>query len=128
MHRPETIVRTAVILGACAALLGCGPSLGADCTGRQFSCGTEASALECRDGTWTELPCRGEAGCQVVEGRVRCDMTLNQPGDLCPVAAEGQATCKTPELNAVLECRSGVLVQTRTCSDCFGSETITCVP
>ncbi len=132
MRRSPHIFRTPAVLGIWAALVlvaGCQPTAGADCQTRSFACADEASALECRDEIWTEIPCRGPGGCAVEEGRVLCDMSLNQPGDPCPLTAEGQATCKTPELNAVLECRDGALVQTRTCSNCFGAnELLTCEP
>jgi len=127
-----TFYRTPAVLGVCLLLLtaaACQPAAGAACNTARFACAGVDLALECRDKVWTEIPCKGPEGCLVEEGRVLCDMSLNQPGDLCPLTAEGQATCKTPELNAVLECRDGTLVQTYSCSDCFGSnETLTCVP
>lgn len=118
------------IIGTCALwawLSGCGPAEGGSCTARTFACQDPGTALECRDGSWAAIPCRGPEGCATREGAVQCDMALNQPGDGCPLHAEGHVTCKTPELDAVLECRGGVLVETQACPQCAGSgDRLTC--
>lgn len=115
--------RSALLLAVViSGLYACGPGPGGRCgTPRSFACADAALALECRDQVWIAIPCRGPKGCLVEAGNVLCDMSLNQPGDGCPLAAEGQVTCKTPERDAILECRDGALVQTRPCPGCAGS-------
>ena len=130
MHFPLIFRLRPVIAGLCVAALplsACGPSEGGSCTARTFACQDEETALECREAQWVAIPCRGPDGCATAGGRVQCDMALNQPGDGCPLNAEGHVTCKTPELDAILECRGGVLVETTACPGCAGvGDRLTC--
>jgi hypothetical protein len=110
-------------------LAGCAPSAGDDCEGGGYICDSETQALECRQGQWRALPCRGSLGCSEVGGRVRCDVSANGAGDACGASAEGRAQCSA-DGKALLECRMGILVETMTCASCgVSSESqVTCTP
>jgi hypothetical protein len=109
-------------------LAGCGQSAGDSCEGSGFVCQEDALALECRGGTWREVPCRGPLGCRETDDSVRCDTLNNRAGDACASSAEGKGLC-TPDGLGVLECRQGVLEQTATCSACFVErDEVTCLP
>ena len=83
--------------------------------------------MECRDGTWRELPCRGPLGCSVADQQVDCDVSRNRVQDACAESLEGYSIC--PAGTALLECRGGIFLQTYTCSSCYPSGvTVTCVP
>lgn len=110
-------------------LAGCGPSAGDDCEGGGYVCDSETQALECRQGQWRALPCRGSLGCSEVENKIRCDVSANGAGDACAASAEGRAQCSV-DGKKLLECRMGILVETMTCASCAvtsGSE-VTCTP
>lgn len=107
-----------LVLAAGFALSACGgPRPGASCGKAGYDCLDSTNAIECRQGVWVQLPCRGPSGCALTSSGVTCDMSANQPGDACGSAEEGLGTC-SPSGNAVYECRDGKLVQTRTCSAC----------
>ena len=112
-----------------SALLGaCGPSPGDRCDKGGYLCQDASSALECRDGRWRSLPCRGPGGCKVSGSSIDCDVTQNHVDDPCAEANEGYSIC-APDGLAVLECRSGVFQQTLTCSSCSPTTPLlTCVP
>ncbi|MBX5484731.1 MAG: hypothetical protein IRZ16_23150 [Myxococcaceae bacterium] len=91
-------------------------------------CNNATSALECRLGTWRELPCRGPGGCTVTNNKITCDMSLNLEGDACAASTEGQGICATTG-DAALTCRSGTLVKTNSCSSCTTSgDQVICQP
>lgn len=94
-----------------------GPGSGDSCDGGDYVCQDDAQALECRNGTWRALACRGPLGCRELADSVRCDTSLNQEGDGCSSGAEGKGVC-SPNGNALLLCRQGVLVKTSDCSSC----------
>jgi hypothetical protein len=106
---------------------GCGgPDAGDSCESSGYICGGENEALECRQGTWRAIPCRGGLGCQEVNGTIRCDTSANVAGDPCALSAEGRGLCRADGL-AVLECRMGLLVETETCRSCSQSGSqVTC--
>ncbi len=109
-------------------LAGCGPSAGGDCNGGGFVCDEKTLALECRGGTWREVPCRGPLGCSETGQSVRCDTSNNVAGDGCASSAEGTGLCRA-DGRAVLECRQGVLAETASCSQCsVQSGQVTCQP
>jgi hypothetical protein len=102
-------------------LSGCGgPDAGDSCTSSGYVCGSEKEALECRQGHWRALPCKGGGGCQEASGAIRCDTSANVAGDNCGLSAEGRGLCRADGL-AVLECRMGVLVETEACVSCAES-------
>jgi hypothetical protein len=108
---------TAGLLGV-LLLAACGtPEAGDDCNTIGYLCANRTTALECRAGTWRQLPCRGVGGCELVGGHIECDVSLNQPGDACGAQVEGGSIC-TPAGDATLECRGGVFIQTLTCTSC----------
>lgn len=108
----------AVVLASATFLLACGgPSAGDGCSKTGFLCQDVSTALECRAGKWTALPCRGPQGCTKDGDAVKCDMSGDQAGDYCASTAEGKGLC-TVQGTATLECRQGTLVQTNTCTSC----------
>jgi hypothetical protein len=99
-------------------LSGCGgPDVGDSCKSSGYVCLNEQEALECRQGQWRALPCRGGLGCQESSGSIRCDTSANVAGDNCALRAEGRGLCRADGL-AVLECRMGVLVEAEVCRSC----------
>lgn len=120
-----------VVVSVVGSLLlsGCGgPSAGDDCDGGGFVCQEDVLALECRAGTWRQVPCRGPLGCRETDESVRCDTSGNGEGDACASSAEGRGLCRQ-DGKAVLECRQGVLVETASCQSCaVENSEVTCQP
>jgi hypothetical protein len=107
---------------------GCGPTAGEGCEGGGYVCEDDKVALECREGSWRAIPCKGPLGCGDVGTSIRCDTTGNVAGDACAGSAEGRALCRA-DGRALIECRLGVLVETQTCSSCSSDGTrVTCAP
>src|SRR5580704_9864610 len=84
----------AVVISIFSAACGSAKA-GASCSQSGFLCQDPQNALECRVGTWLDLPCRGPAGCTVASGTVSCDMSGDQAGDACASTAEGKGLCTT---------------------------------
>jgi hypothetical protein len=102
-------------------LSGCGgPDVGDSCQSSGYVCLDKTEALECRQGQWRALPCKGGLGCQESNGTIRCDTSSNVAGDNCALSAEGRGLCRADGM-AVLECRMGVLVETQSCASCAQS-------
>ncbi|WP_224362253.1 hypothetical protein [Hyalangium versicolor] len=110
-------------------LSGCGgPDVGDSCETTGYVCLDEKQALECRQGVWRALPCRGALGCLESSDSIRCDTSANVAGDNCANSAEGRGLCRADGL-AVVECRMGVLVETESCQACTQDGTqIVCQP
>jgi hypothetical protein len=102
----------AVLLSACG-----GAAPGGSCTGTGFLCDNKSTALECRDGKWNALPCRGPGGCSVSSDKVTCDQSLDQEGDACAAKDEEAGICASTG-NALLVCRQGKFVKTQDCAAC----------
>lgn len=125
MTRP--LVLLPLLLGS-LLLPACGAKAGDACKGSVYTCASEKEALECQDSVWRTLPCRGPGGCNESGSKVVCDLVGDVAGDACASSVEGQGLC-APSGKAVLECRQGTLVMTRTCSTCTTSSTqVTCQP
>lgn len=109
--------------------VGCaGVQEGESCNSERFACADVDAALECREERWVRIPCRGPAGCEEAGDQVRCDLSANRTGDLCPLNAYGQGRCADGG-EALLECRQGQMVQTRSCSACEAADGIlVCTP
>ncbi|MGZ3457167.1 MAG: hypothetical protein ACXU86_01555 [Archangium sp.] len=122
--------RSLVLLPLLGSLLlsACGAKAGDNCQGTAYTCSSDKEALECRDKVWRTLPCKGPSGCTEADKSVHCDMTGDVDGDACAASAEGRGLC-TADGKAVLECRQGTLVQTKTCGVCsMDSTQVTCQP
>lgn len=99
-------------------LSGCGgPGSGDSCDGGDYVCQDDAQALECRNGEWRTLACRGPLGCRELADSVRCDTSLNMENDACAQDAEGRGGC-APDGKSLLLCEGGVLKKTAECSSC----------
>jgi hypothetical protein len=89
--------------------------VGAPCiTEGDTACASDGAALlACVHGVMSETSrCRGAKGCAVLAGTPTCDRTTAEAGDRCD--AEGEAAC-APNREAIVECRSHVMVQTTVC-------------
>lgn len=80
----------------------CKPAPGGSCAVHEARCLDPQRALVCDDGKFVEVPCRGKAGCATVQERTVCDISGNQPGDVCSKADEGIAACRGAD--AMLAC------------------------
>lgn len=126
MRSPFAAVAVAAVLSLFSA---CGnPKAGEKCNEAGFLCESAASALECKLGTWTSLPCRGADGCSRTGDTVSCDMRGNVENDACASSAEGKGLC-TVDGQGTLECRQGKLIKTNTCRTCsVANGLVTCTP
>lgn len=108
-----------VVVGVLAGVVSaCGtPRAGDRCNTSGFFCADISAALECRDGVWVTLPCKGPDGCSRDGDLIRCDMSGNAVGDACATSAEAKGLCAQDGLST-LECRDGKLVKTNACSSC----------
>jgi hypothetical protein len=115
--------------GGWALFVACGGAVPGDpCNTGGYLCDNGNAALECRDGRWRSLPCRGPGGCKETSDSIDCDMTLNLVDDPCAESSEGFSICASSG-SAVLECRTGRFQQTRACSSCSATgATLTCLP
>lgn len=109
--------------------VACGsPKAGDKCDTTGFLCESAATALECKVGAWTSLPCKGTNGCKREGDVVKCDMSGNDENDACASTAEGKGLCTKDGLGT-LECRDGKLIKTNTCRTCTVSgDTVICQP
>ena len=125
MHLLSRIAPALLIL----AVAGCGGiSEGQDCDTGGYACEDGSSALECREGTWTRLPCRGPSGCSEDGSAVTCDTSAALEGDACGLSAAGRGLCAEGG-TALLECRKGFFVKTASCSSCsVQSGQVICTP
>jgi hypothetical protein len=121
--------RLLLLLPAALFLFACGsPKAGDKCSTNGFLCQDGANALECKLGSWVQLPCRGSSGCTKSGDTVQCDMTADLEGDNCASSAEGKGLC-TADGTATLECRDGKLVKTNTCRTCtVQNDQVVCTP
>ncbi len=83
-------------------IFSCKPGPGTSCDPHEARCLDGKRALICEDGKFVETPCKGKAGCSTVQERTTCDITGNQPGDVCSNGDEGVAVCVGDE--AMLAC------------------------
>ena len=80
-------------LGWLLFLGACKPGPGSSCNAHEARCLDARRALVCDDGKLVEAPCKGKAGCSTVQETTTCDISGNQPGDVCSKADEGVAVC-----------------------------------
>lgn len=82
------------------------PKAGDKCENGQWSCTDARAALYCANGTWQAETCKGPSGCQDLKGAVKCDITGNVAGDVCPAALEGKTGCRVGNKER-LTCKGG---------------------
>jgi hypothetical protein len=72
------------------------------------ACSTDGKqAMSCKAGKMQPLyACRGEAGCAVTGGKVNCDTSIADVGDVCDSSGEGKNACSAKH-DAILVCRTG---------------------
>lgn len=101
--------------------LACKPGPGSACEPGELRCLDSRRALACQDGKLIETPCRGRGGCLTLQETTTCDISGNQPGDVCVSSDEGVAVCASDD--AMLSCRAGTLVRVP-CRGAKGCETL----
>jgi hypothetical protein len=71
------------------------------------ACSTDGKqAMSCKAGKMQPLyACRGEAGCSSAGGKVSCDTSIADIGDVCDASGEGKNACST-QRDAILVCRA----------------------
>ena len=50
-------------------------------------------AIVCDEGKFVEAPCKGKGGCSTAQESTSCDISGNQPGDVCSKSNEGVGVC-----------------------------------
>ena len=101
----------ATLLGACHAR----PAPGGKCKDAEpIACVGKDRALVCVSGAWSELPCKGAAGCTVHGDSAECDDTIAAEGDPCPHDPPVDYAC-TPDHAEALVCQDGRFVVWRHC-------------
>lgn len=86
------------------AFWSCSRAPGSSCDPGEARCLDERRELICEDGKFVETPCKGKGGCTTLQERTRCDISGNQPGDVCSTVDEGVAVCVGGK--AMLSCRA----------------------
>jgi hypothetical protein len=113
--------------GVCDAGPACPPVAGGPCIGGVV-CESASTGLDCVATRWVSFPCRGPAGCMSMPLGPTCDFNGALAGDRCPNDVEGRQTCSVSG-RQVIACRSGVFVETLSCSSCtLSAGVVTCIP
>lgn len=86
-------------------LSACKPAPGSSCDAGEARCLDAKRSLVCEDGKFVETPCKGKSGCSTAEETTTCDISGNEPGDVCVKGDEGAATCTARD--AMLACHHG---------------------
>jgi hypothetical protein len=123
------LLKPLVVAGLVAAAGACGAAEeDKPCEGTGYRCRDPYSALECRDGIWVYLPCRGPGGCHRDGNQITCDVSLAQVGDNCPSSMEGAGVCSVGG-GALYVCRSNRFELASTCRTCeLSGEQLVCQP
>jgi hypothetical protein len=82
--------------------LSCKPGPGSSCDVGEARCLDAKRSIVCEDGKFVETPCKGKAGCSTIQETTSCDISGNQPGDVCVNSDEGVAVCAG--VDAMLAC------------------------
>lgn len=112
---------TSVSVLVLAFLCSCKPGPGSSCDKGEARCIDKKSQLVCQKGSYIQAPCKGPRGCSLTPSGVSCDITGNQPGDVCSTDEEGASACLDPKTKIV--CTDGKFVAT-SCRGPKGCETL----
>jgi len=86
--------RLQLLLAATAIFLGaCKPEPGSSCDKGEARCIDKQSQLVCQSGKYIAAPCKGPRGCGITPDGISCDISANQPGDVCSTDEEGASSC-----------------------------------
>ncbi len=112
-------LRIAVIPGAIviAVIAACRPTprVGGEChVEDQSFCTARDRGLLCESGRWTEIACRGTAGCSRQGRADECDDTVAQEGDPCPRQEPADYACSADAARALV-CKAGRFELWRNC-------------
>jgi hypothetical protein len=119
-------VRTALLLAVTLGFLGlegCGAQEGGACSGAVYHCAAQDTVLECRDGRWVAVPCKGADGCRAIPGGLACDVSGNVEGDGCPTAMEGTGFCLGTSPQTMFTCRGQQITKLQDCRSCLTTST-----
>lgn len=95
------------------------------------ACSTDGKqAMSCKAGKMEPLlVCRGDAGCTATSGKVNCDTSIADVGDVCDSSMEGKNACSSKR-DAILVCRGARFALDEKCKrgkDCIvSSGSISC--
>jgi hypothetical protein len=92
----------ALSLAALLLTLSCKPAPGSSCDAGEARCLDAKRSIVCEDGKFVETPCKGKGGCSTLRETTSCDISGNQPGDVCAKSDEGVAVCAGSD--AMLAC------------------------
>jgi hypothetical protein len=110
-------VAAALAIAGIASLAACKskPAPGGKCKpGESLVCASHDRALVCESGSWSEMPCKGAAGCAGHGEPYECDDTVAAEGDRCPSEPPVDYAC-TSDQAAALVCTSGQFTLWRRC-------------
>ena len=102
--------------------LSCKPGPGSSCDVGEARCLDAQRSMVCEDGKFVETPCKGKGGCATIQETTSCDISGNQPGDVCVKSDEGAAVCAAAD--AMLVCH-GRKFERVPCRGSRGCETVT---
>ena len=87
-----------------------------DDDGKASCTATAKERVECAEGKYRVLPCRGAGACKHEDGGVACDTSIAEPGDACdaPPPGRGNHACSVDGKN-LLACRNGEFVVEQGC-------------
>lgn len=89
-------------------LASCKPGPGSSCDKGEARCVDRTSQLVCQNGHYIQAPCRGPRGCGLTPSGISCDISANQPGDVCSTDEEGASACVDAKTKIV--CAGGKFV------------------
>lgn len=101
-------IATIPLLFVLAVLGACKPGPGSSCDKGEARCVDKHSQLVCQKGSYIQAPCKGPRGCSLTPTGVSCDITGNQPGDVCSTDEEGASACIDAKTKIV--CTAGKFV------------------
>lgn len=108
----STMIRFIFAFATALLLTACGkPEVGESCSPEGgAACDDANTALECREGVFRIVACRGPGGCSVTKDATVCDFSQAQAGDACFESSEGRSLCDPRDTNEALRCEGGFFV------------------
>jgi hypothetical protein len=78
-------------------------------------CADATNALQCTNGHYRAVPCRGPNGCADDGQQFHCDASQDQVGDACLAASDGKFICTTDGKQELI-CQSGTWQVSKACA------------
>lgn len=114
------VLRVSPVAGAFATLVAIAactgkPSAGDKCKNPgRYVCSDKDTALYCKDGVFTAIPCRGPRGCVGGAESPKCDYDFASEGDACMSPANENYACSLDRAVGLV-CKDGKFVRWRAC-------------